>query len=271
VIGDDWRTGIASPWEPIHAPTNGVVCNICRWSGPSFEGTLHSESANCPQCGSISRDRFLFFCMQRRCPPSPGARLLETSPRMGNDYRDAMDQWFAYLCSDFDESAHRAMVKIDLQAIDLDDASIDIILTPHVLEHVPDTDRALAEIMRVLAPGGRMYLQVPVLQGATAPPETPEFHGDDTPVFWRFGFDLTARLRELGFVTSLLTTEGFEQVVRSGASDWSGETSGEFDVPDMLAGVVPGDLEVVASIDESRRHAFEPGYMFLTWECVKPV
>jgi acyl-ACP thioesterase len=38
-----------------------------------------------------------------------------------------------------------------------------------------------------------MFLQVPVLQGRTAPPVEPEFHGDNTPVFWRFGPELTDR------------------------------------------------------------------------------
>ena len=32
-------------------------------------------------------------------------------------------------------------------------ADVDVILTPHVLEHVPDTARALSELFRVIAPG----------------------------------------------------------------------------------------------------------------------
>lgn len=265
-----WPHVAPSPWDHEPAPTTAVWCNICRWGGPRFEGFAHSESATCPQCGSVARDRFLFFCFQHRSRPSLGATLLETSPRMGNDYRDAMSGWFDYLCSDFDESAHRAMVKLDLQDIDLADASVDVILTPHVLEHVPETDRALDEIARVLRPGGRMYLQIPLLQGTTAPPVTPEFHGDNTPVFWRFGFDLTARLRAKGFDSSLLTTQDFVDVVDTGAVEWQGETSGEFDVTDMLGAVIPADLVAVADAAQSRLHGFEPAYMFLTWECIKP-
>jgi SAM-dependent methyltransferase len=180
-----------------------------------------------------------------------------------------MERWFTYTCSDFDERAHAGTVRLDLQAIELPDASLDVILTPHVLEHVPETDRALGEIARVLAPGGRMYLQVPVLQGHTAPPEEPEFHGDDTPVFWRFGPDLTDRLRGHGFTTTLLSTEDWARRVRRGATAWDGPTSREFDVESLLAGSVADDLETVADDAEAVRLGFVPSYMFLTWEAIR--
>ena len=197
--------------------------------------------------------------------------MLETSPRLGAEYRRAMSTWFDYRSSDFDERAHRAALRLDLQAIDLPDASVDVLLTPHVLEHVPDTDRALGEIHRILAPKGRMYLQVPVLQGTTAPPTEPEFHGDDTPVFWRFGYDLTARLRDHGFTATALVTEPWKALVAGGAEHWDGDTSPEFAPASMLAGAIAEDLTVVATAEEARRIGAEPPYMFLTWEAVKHV
>ena len=246
-----------------------MACNICRWSGAAFEGPAHSEFAVCPRCGSISRDRFLFWSFVHRTDPMLGARVLETSPRLGEDYRAAMSTWFDYTASDFDERAHKGSVQLDLQSIDLPDESVDVLLTPHVLEHVPETDRALAEIRRVLAPGGRMCLQVPVLQGATAPPVEPEFHGDDTPVFWRFGPDLTARLRDNGFTTTLLCTQPWLDHVDGGATSWPTETSAEFDVDSLLGGSISADLTPIASAAEATRRGFLPDYMFLTWECLR--
>jgi SAM-dependent methyltransferase len=265
-----WPIVLDSPWPLPSAETAGVRCNICHWQGADFEGPAHCEGATCPRCGAIGRDRFLFFCMQRRITPSLGCTVLETSPRMGPGYRSAMDGWFDYLCSDFDESMHKGMVRIDLQDIDLDDSSIDLILTPHVLEHVPDTGRALWEIHRVLRPGGTMLLQVPVLQGRTAPPATPEFHGDNTPVFWRFGYDLADVLVDHGFEVQTLVTEEWADLVASGAERWGGDVSDEFDDASMLDGARGKDFRVVASREESRRFAFEPAYMYLTWECRKP-
>jgi SAM-dependent methyltransferase len=158
---------------------------------------------------------------------------------------------------------------IDLQDIDLESESIDVLLSPHVLEHVPDTDRALSEIYRVLAPGGRMYLQVPILQAATARPTTPEFHGDNTPVEWRFGPDLTKRLRQHGFATRILCTHGFHRHVADGGRHWPDPWSPEFDVESVLTSMSVGDLEPIADYEISRRVAFQPSYMFLTWECLK--
>ncbi len=267
-----WVDTAPSPWD---AATGAEVraaawCNICRWTGAGFDGPQHCEFATCPRCGSIARDRFLFWCFVERTPPSLRTRLLETSPRMGADYRRAMARWFTYTCSDFDERAHAGTVRIDLQAIDLPDASLDVLLTPHVLEHVPETDTALGEIARVLAPGGRMYLQVPVLQGATAPPTEPEFHGDDTPVFWRFGPDLTARLRDHGFTTTLLCTEDWKRRVEAGDQDWGAGTSKEFDVTSLLGGSSADDLLSVADAPTASRLGFVPSYMFLTFEAIKP-
>ncbi|HYF44734.1 MAG TPA: class I SAM-dependent methyltransferase [Acidimicrobiales bacterium] len=263
-----WADDPPSPWGRS-LPDAGVTCNICGWTGEAFVGRAHCEAANCPQCGSIARDRFLFHCFVARTPESLGARVLETSPRLGDDYRTAMATWFDYTCSDFDERAHKGAVQLDLQEIDRPDGTFDVILTPHVLEHVPDTDRALDEIHRVLAPEGRMYLQVPVLQGATAPPEQPEFHGDDTPVFWRFGFDLTGRLRDHGFTTTLLATDGFIAHLDTGAPDWPEATSPEFDVTSMTAGAIRADLTSVADDATAARLGLEPAYMFLTWEARK--
>jgi len=266
-----WVDTAPSPWDVATAAEERAAawCNICRWTGSAFEGPQHCEFATCPRCGSIARDRFLFWCFVERTPPSLRSRLLETSPRMGADYRAAMARWFTYTCSDFDERAHAGTVRIDLQAIDLPDASLDVLLTPHVLEHVPETDTALAEIVRVLAPGGRMYLQVPVLQGATAPPTEPEFHGDDTPVFWRFGPDLTARLRDHGFTTTLLCTEDWKRRVDAGDQDWGAGTSKEFDVTSLLGGSVADDLLSVADDTTAARLGFVPSYMFLTFEAIK--
>jgi ubiquinone/menaquinone biosynthesis C-methylase UbiE len=45
----------------------------------------------------------------------------------------------------------------DIQAIPFADGSFDVLLANHMLYHVPDRPRALAEIRRVLRPGGRFY------------------------------------------------------------------------------------------------------------------
>jgi SAM-dependent methyltransferase len=275
------RVGLAAPsagWWDSSAPVwkrasraeqRDRWCNVCRWTGSAFLGTAHTESAKCPQCGSIARDRFLLWCFTSRSGRMRGARVIETSPRLGGEYRAYMQRWFSYRTSDFDLSAHRGDIQLDLQQIDLPDASVDVILTPHVLEHVPDTDRALSELFRVIAPGGRMYLQVPLTRGQTAAPTSPEFHDDNTPVFWNFGWDLTDRLRAAGFTTTALVTDEYDDVLRGELSPPDAHGS-EFDVASLVRDVRIDDLTRVATTVEARRMGFEPCHQFATWECLRP-
>jgi len=47
--------------------------------------------------------------------------------------------------------------QVDAQAIPFPDADFDVVIANHMLYHVPDRARALAEIRRVLRPGGQLY------------------------------------------------------------------------------------------------------------------
>ncbi|WP_138733635.1 class I SAM-dependent methyltransferase [Modestobacter excelsi] len=49
----------------------------------------------------------------------------------------------------------------DLRALPVPDASVDRVIASEVLEHIPDDRTALAEIARVLRPGGRVAISVP--------------------------------------------------------------------------------------------------------------
>src|SRR5690606_22016623 len=53
--------------------------------------------------------------------------------------------------------------KVDLQGLPFADASYDFVMASHVLEHVPDDRKALAEIRRILKPGGIAVLPVPII------------------------------------------------------------------------------------------------------------
>jgi SAM-dependent methyltransferase len=258
------------PWlpGPELAGLPGVWCNVCRWQGDGFVEPGHVELAVCPTCGSNARDRFLHWALTRRVPLHPGLRILECSPRMGPEYRNTMACWFDYRTSDFDARAHAGSLQLDLQAIDLPDGELDVVLCSHVLEHVPDTDKAVGELHRVLAPGGHLLLQVPVVHGRTAPPLVPEFHEDNTPVFWRFGFDLTTVLRYAGFEVELLCTNELAAAVAAGLNPW-GIQGDPFDVPDLMAGVFATDLSPIVTPAQAPRLGLEPGYQFFTWHCTR--
>ncbi len=175
-----------------------------------------------------------------------------------------MGRWFDYLSSDFDERAHQGQIKLDLQDIALPDASLDVILSSHVLEHVPDTGTALRELHRVLVEGGHLYLQIPLLQAETAPPVTPEFHGDDTPVLWRFGWDLLDLLDDAGFAATPLVAPGF-----SASAGEVGSTRGEFNVGEIVDNAPHDALVELGGPKVAEQSGWRPAYMFVTFEAVK--
>lgn len=266
----EWWDGAVPPWTPAgrRERRSPVWCNICRWQGDSFLGGAHTEFAMCPRCGSVARDRFLIWCFLSRTPSPRGHRVIETSPRLGHEYRQMMRRWFDYRTSDYDLRAHTGDVQLDLQDIDLPDSSLDIVLTAHVLEHVPDTERALAELFRVIRPGGRMYLQVPLVYGRTMVPTTPEFHADNTPVFFNFGWDLTDLVRAAGFRAQVLVTEGYRDLL---AAPHVGPDPGDgFFLRELIENVRIDELDVVADGSVTSRIGFEPPHHFATWECLRP-
>ena len=271
----EWWQSRTRPWKvDRNAHTHGAACGICRWTGEQFAAPYHSEMATCPRCGSIARDRFLMHCFVSNVRRPRGLRVLETSPRLGHEYRIMMRRHFRYTASDFDLSAHEGDIRIDLQQIELPDESIDVLLTPHVLEHVPDTKRALAEINRVLSPGGHMFLQVPLCNGTTRVPSTPEFHADNTPVFFNFGWDLTHRLREAGFTTTLLVTEEWRRMI-CGETPAPSSNGDGFDIEDLVESAqrhldLATDVRSAASVELSRAYGFLPPHHFATWHCHKP-
>lgn len=106
----------------------------------------------------------------------------------------------------------------DLQQLSLPSNSFDVVSTNEVLEHVPSIDRALAEIFRVIRPGGWHFGTVPFRfmdergqrramidrSGKTLHLMEPEYHGDPMNeggvlVFELPGWDLIERARNAGF------------------------------------------------------------------------
>jgi SAM-dependent methyltransferase len=136
------------------------------------------------------------------------ARVLHVAPEPCIGERLAAQPTIDYLSADLDAS--RAMVGMDLTHIELPDASFDVILASHVLEHIPDDVSAMRELRRVLRPGGRAILAVPMRAvtsedlSITDPEERRRVYGQDDHVraYGRDGV-FEQRLRAAGFdVTS---------------------------------------------------------------------
>ncbi len=105
----------------------------------------------------------------------------------------------------------------DVQNMSFAEASLDLIVSNDVLEHVPDPDQVYRECARVLAPGGEMLMTIPfhaaerhsvrraALVGGTVENLLPPiFHGNPVSeqgslVFTDFGWDQLEAIRAAGF------------------------------------------------------------------------
>ena len=123
-------------------------------------------AARCPACGSLERHRHLWLYLERELGIAERALdVLHVAPDPGIDARMAALGNLRYVSGDLLEG--RGEHVVDLTDLAFDDASFDLLIAFHVLEHVPDDARALGEIRRVLRPGGCALLQVPLRDGPT--------------------------------------------------------------------------------------------------------
>jgi SAM-dependent methyltransferase len=181
-------------------------CPICDRSFRRFlpMGPRKRPNALCPCCGSLERHRLLRVALDhlahRRLLRLEGT-LLHMAPE------GAMVPWlkqkFLYVSGDLDP--RQAMVSMDITRLPLRTGSMDAVLCLHVLEHIPDDRAALAELHRVLKPGGWGSIQVP-MQGertqedpaVTDPRERERRYGQADHVRY-YGRDFLQRLEAAGF------------------------------------------------------------------------
>jgi SAM-dependent methyltransferase len=163
------------------------------------------REVECPWCRSNDRERLLYLFLRGhtdlfRRP----MRVLHVAPEWR--LRRAIERAAAeYTPADLNMPGAE---RIDITAIDRPDASFDVVICSHVLEHVTDDRAAMRELRRVLAPGGFAVLQVPI---ATRAEQTDEEHAPLSPKerSRRFGDpshrrlyaedDYVRRLEEAGF------------------------------------------------------------------------
>src|SRR5947209_11348418 len=95
-----------------------------------------------------------------------GARILEIGGGTGSQALELSRRGFKVTAIDLASSAYAAhrvfpIIDYDGATIPLPEASVDVVFSSNVLEHVPDLARMHAEIRRVLAPHGKCIHVLP--------------------------------------------------------------------------------------------------------------
>lgn len=183
-----------------------VECPCCESSFDRFLPHRGRAYAKCPRCGSLERHRALWLFLQRETDLLlRPASLLHVAPEYALSRRLRRVEGLSYLSGDRDPA--RADVELDLLALPFEAERFDWVICNHVLEHVADDRRALAEIERVLVPGGRAILMCPVDRRRARTLEDPAITSarERHRVFGQadhvrlYGRDYADRLAEAGF------------------------------------------------------------------------
>jgi len=191
---------------------NAHYCPVCRSRLRRFLTIHRAYHLWCPVCRSLQRHRLLWLLIEREGllehPPGSRLKLLHFAPELCLEQKFRQAPGVDYLSVDLYD--RRAMLQMDIAALQLEDDTFDLVFCSHVLEHVLDDRRALGELNRALKPGGKAVILVPIIGEATdedpsitSPTERERRFGQLDHVR-RYGMDFTARLEQARFSTQTL-------------------------------------------------------------------
>ena len=141
-----------------------IYCSLCNYSSSSF---LHksnslgiSWNSACPYCDSRSRHRGLIFIYRKYLNIQEGKKILHFAPEPLLEYEIRKYKVHDYYTTDY-KMENVDFPKEDVQNLNFQTSTFDFLLSNHVLEHVQDDKKAVAEMSRVLKPGGIAIITVP--------------------------------------------------------------------------------------------------------------
>lgn len=246
------QTGISRPW---------AFCHICGQKGPKrfaaeavpdkliqmwglTQSEAHSlrvkETMICPWCGSKYRGRRLAQTLLNAISQNEkkpiSLKVFSRSQAFAQqkililNWIDGLSEILAYLpnvtqTEYFDGvtpgELHKGVRHEDAQRLTFADATFDIAISSETLEHIPDLNKALNEIHRVLRPGGKHFFTIPLKPGVEKTEKRAIFNADGQisdlllprlhhpagdrgwPVFTEFGADFPEILRQIGLTVAV--------------------------------------------------------------------
>ena len=189
-------------------------------------GHWHRDNV-CPRCMSNARERLAYLYLKDRTSVfKQPARLLHVAPepQLAKVFKRSSN--IKYVSADLFEAG--VMSRFDIQKTPFADETFDVVICNHVMEHVSDDSVAMAEVHRILKPGGWAMLQVPIalrldhtIEDPTATTEAQriERFGQEDHVRLYCRRDYIQRLKAAGFkvqAESYPATLGSETVGRFG-------------------------------------------------------
>jgi SAM-dependent methyltransferase len=165
-------------------------------------------NALCPGTLSLERHRLLWLYLQRKTTLLKNKlKVLHIAPEQVFYSRFKSFNHWDYTTTDLHSPL--ADVKADICDLPFKDATFDLILCNHVLEHIPDDLKAMEELYRVLKKGGTLIAQVPLEaeRSVTFEDNSITDKAKRTEIFGQYdhvriyGKDYYQRLESVGFKT----------------------------------------------------------------------
>ena len=211
----------------------GFLCNFCgssyecfvaEYPSKNIEQAIYSneviagfgENVYCPNCMSKNRERLIRAVIENEFELDD-KKILHFSPEINlSKYLKVNSK--SVLSVDLEPDFYRpidsAIVKADATKLQFDSESFDIIIANHILEHIPEDEKAIGEMYRVLKLGGVAILQVPYSQKLTNTIEEP-FINDPQKQERLFGQKDHVRIYALSDYLERLKRKGFKVKVLS--------------------------------------------------------
>lgn len=221
---------------------NIFTCNFCGASynkfAPSFPAKQDAEALSlnnviagygeniiCPNCLSTARERLVLAMLQSSVPVF-GKKILHLSPekKIFNYIKKHAQVTTADLAPGFYKVIDPGIQQQDLTQLQFEDACFDIIIGNHILEHIPDDQKAMTELFRVLKPGGHAVLQVPYSATNSSIIESPGIYSpalqsakfgqkDHVRIYTLPGY--IERLQSAGFIVEIFDEIKLHQLYRN--------------------------------------------------------
>lgn len=192
-----------------HGLENNV---ISEWE---IVGAMRQDSAKCPFCDTNERTRLVYVYLRQEGGVKATDHVLHIAPEylIQKFFLNEASVQHYFPGDKFDQGySYGHCFYLDATDLPFRNNYFDWIICNHVLEHIPDLQSALKELWRVLKPGGRAILQVPIsfkleqtLQRADTdtPEKREQWYGQHDHVRL-FGKDYPEILKSYGFQVNVI-------------------------------------------------------------------
>lgn len=199
-----------------------LECPFCHWRFRRFRsagfdypvliekqvvGASYHLNDVCPRCMSNARERLAYLFLKNKTSIfTAPLKVLHVAPEPNIARVLGAQANLRYITADLFEP--KVMTRLDVMNLPFPDSVFDVVICNHVLEHVADDRLAMAELIRVLQPGGWSLLQVPIALAIDKTIEDPSARSDEDRIR-AFGQRDHVRLYAASDYVERLESQGF--------------------------------------------------------------